>query len=247
MLRAVWLGVVTTAWLAALPAWALSGDEVLAKVDQAEFSAKDSTATVRMELEDADGAKSLRKMEMYQLGTSKRLIRFLEPADVKGMAFLDEGEDGGMYLWLPALQKVRLVAGHVKNDNFAGTDFSYEDLSSDTFVSRLTVQGLAEEGERYVVSLQPRPDKDSDYGPIKLFVRKADFLFDRIEFSDKAGKPWKVMTRSDFRQVGKYTQSHLVEVKDVRKNHTTRNFVEKLVVDTGLKDSFFSKRQLKRN
>ncbi|HOX44838.1 MAG TPA: outer membrane lipoprotein-sorting protein [Myxococcota bacterium] len=247
MVRVGGMALVAALWLLSGPALALSGDEVLAKVDQAEFSAKDSTATVRMELEDADGAKSYRKMEMYQQGTSKRLIRFLEPADVKGMAFLDEGTDGGMYLWLPALQKVRLVAGHVKNDNFAGTDFSYEDLSSDTFASRLTVQGMTEDAEHHVLALQPKPDKDSDYGPVKLFVRKADFLFDRIEFSDKSGKPWKVMTRSDFRPAGKYTQSYLMEIKDVKKNHATRNFVEKLQVDTGLKDSFFSKRQLKRN
>jgi outer membrane lipoprotein-sorting protein len=247
MVRACGVAFAAAVWLACGQALALTGDEVLAKVDQTEFSAKDSSATVRMELEDADGTKSNRKMEMYQQGTSKRLVRFQEPADVKGMAFLDEGEGGGMYLWLPALQKVRLVAGHVKNDNFAGTDFSYEDLSSDTFASRLIMQGMTEEGEHYVLALQPKPDSDSDYGPLKLFVRKVDFLFDRIEFSDKSGKPWKVMTRSDFRPVGKYTQSYQMEIKDLKKNHTTRNFVEKLQVDTGLKDSFFSKRQLKRN
>jgi hypothetical protein len=246
MRRRLCSGLLAAAWLLSGHAQALTGEEVLARVDRSEFSAKDSIATVRMELEDKGGAKSVRKMEMYQLGTEKCLIRFLEPADVKGMAFLDEGEDA-MYLWLPELHKLRRIAGHVKNDNFAGTDFSYEDLSSDTFASRLQVQGLGEEGERYVLDLTPRPGSDSEYGRVKLFVRKADFLFDRIEFSDKAGKPWKVMTRDDFRPTGKYVQSFHVEVRDLKKNHVTRNFVEKLQVDTGLKDSFFSKRQLKRN
>jgi outer membrane lipoprotein-sorting protein len=222
-----------------------SAADILAKVDQAEYSAKDSTAVVRMELEDRDGTKSVRKMTMYQKGTSNRLIKFLEPADVRGMAFLDTGDDK-MYLYLPAMHKIRRIAGHVKNDTFAGTDFSFDDLSSTRFADRLQPTKLEEKDGKYVLHLIPKPDSDSQYGELVMTIRKNDFLFEKIDFFHKDGSKWKEMIRRDFRPVGKYTQSHYVEMVDLKKQHRTRNLVERVECDTGLTDRFFSKRQLKR-
>ena len=122
---------------------ALDGDEVLKKVDDREYGAKDTTAVVKMELIDKDGSTSARKVKMFQKGATRRLIKFLEPADVKGMAFLDAGDDK-MYLYLPAMHKIRRIAGHVKNDNFAGTDFSFDDLSSERFSERMKVAKIDE-------------------------------------------------------------------------------------------------------
>lgn len=227
------------------PASALTGQEVLSKVDDNEYSAKDTTAVVKMELEDKDGTISSRKLIMYQKGTNKRLIKFLEPADVKGMAFLDSGDDK-MYLYLPAMHKIRRIAGHVKNDTFAGTDFSFDDLSSDRFSNRMSVTKMTEQGDHYILDLAAKAGTDSQYGRLVMSVRKADFMFAKIEFFDKAGSKWKVMERKDFRQAGPYKQSYWAEIVDLKRQHKTRNLVEKIDTDTGLKDRFFSKRQLKR-
>ncbi len=227
-------------------ALALTGSEVLEKVDNNEYGAKDTTAVLRMELIDKDGAKpSVRKLKMFQKGADKRLIKFLQPADLKGMAFLDTGDDK-MYLYMPAMHKIRRIAGHVKNDNFAGTDYSFDDLSSNRFSDRVDVASMKELGDHYLLELKPRPDSDSQYGKLMMYVRKKDFLFDKVEFLDKSGKKWKVMIRKDFRRVGKYMQSYFSEITDLKKQHTTRNLIESIECDTGLEDRFFSKRQLKR-
>ena len=227
------------------PAWALSGEEVLGKVDQAEFGAKDSSAVVSMQLVDKDGKTSERKLQMFQKGTGKRLLRFVEPKDIAGTAFLDAGESA-LFVYLPAFHKVKRVAGHVKNNNFAGTDFSYDDLNMEEFSARSIVREMSEDPEHFVLDLGPKPGSDSQYARSRMWVRKQDFMFDRIEFYDQAGEKWKVLVRKDFRKVGSYVQSFYTEMKDEKRSHRTRTTVKSMACDTGLKDNFFSERQLER-
>jgi outer membrane lipoprotein-sorting protein len=230
---------------AAAPAWALTGQEILVKMDAAEFSAKDSAATVKVQLLEKGQVQSERKMQMFQMGAGKRLVRFLEPADVKGIAFLDEGEDK-MYVYMPAFHKVRRIAGHVKNEDFAGTDFSYDDLKAGEFSKRMDAGAVTEDPEHYIVEAKSKPSEESQYGKVVLQVRKKDFLIDKIDFFDQNQKLWKVLVREDFKPAGAYTQSYKFEMRNEKSGHATRMIVEELKTDTGLKDSFFSQRQLKR-
>ncbi len=228
--------------LVAGQAQALSGEEILKKMDAAEYAAKDTIAVISMELEEEGGRISKRKMKMYQQGAKKRLIQFKSPADVKGIGFLDV--DGKMYVYLPAFHKIRRIAGSVKNENFAGTDFAHDDLSSERFSDRLTATAVRDEGDHYLVEC--REKDDSRYSKLVFGVRKKDFMFDSVEYFDKSGKRWKVFKRSQFKPVGKYVQSYFAEMTDLKKKHKTRMIVESIKCDSGLRERRFSKRQLKR-
>ncbi|NIM57731.1 MAG: outer membrane lipoprotein-sorting protein, partial [Candidatus Aminicenantes bacterium] len=82
-----------------------------------------------MVLIDKNGKEKDRDAVMLQKGSEKRMIKFLSPADQKGIAFLDLPNDM-MYLYLPAFKKVRRIAAHIKNQKFAGTDMTYDDLGT---------------------------------------------------------------------------------------------------------------------
>ena len=224
------------------PARALDAAQLLEKIDQVEYAAEDSVAEVRVVLYESGGQKSERRMKMWQKGNERRLIRFEKPADVRGIGFLDVA--GKMYVYFPAFHKVRRVAGSVKNQNFAGTDFAHSDLSSERFSKRLQAVKLEKQDKCWLLTAREK-DGDSPYSRLVFRVRP-DFLFDRVEYYDRAGNLWKVFERQDFRPVGKYRQSYRVSMTDKKKNHRTEMIVEKLEMDTGLKDSFFSKRRLKR-
>ena len=73
--------------------------------------------------------KKKREMSMLQKGSEKRFVKFLSPTAQAGIAFLSLPDDV-MYIYLPALKKVRRIASHVKNTKFAGTDFTYEDMEA---------------------------------------------------------------------------------------------------------------------
>jgi len=62
---------------------------------------------------------------------TKLMIRFHYPADVQGTGYLQiqhhDGEDD-MWIYLPALKKVRRLVANNKKDSFVGSDFSYGDI-----------------------------------------------------------------------------------------------------------------------
>jgi len=59
------------------------------------------------------------------------LVRFTYPNDIKGTAFLvweHPNADDERFLYLPALGRVRRIAGGEKQESFIGSDLSYEDI-----------------------------------------------------------------------------------------------------------------------
>ncbi|NIR61385.1 MAG: outer membrane lipoprotein-sorting protein, partial [Gammaproteobacteria bacterium] len=62
---------------------------------------------------------------------AKRLIVFEAPPEVRETGFLvfshdEPGGDDERWVYLPALRKVRRVAGRDRGKSFVGTDFSYD-------------------------------------------------------------------------------------------------------------------------
>jgi hypothetical protein len=96
----------------------------------------DSRAAVTMTLISEGGARRERSTEtlskLLPNGIDqKRLIRFLTPGDVKGTATLlveHSAGDDDIWIYLPALHKVRRLVANNKKDSFVGTDFSYGDI-----------------------------------------------------------------------------------------------------------------------
>ena len=83
---------------------------------------------------DAKGKVADKRWTFSRLGShgrSKSVLRFLVPAEVKGVALLvvnhpDRASD--QWMWTPALQRERRIALQDRSTRFFGTDFSFEDL-----------------------------------------------------------------------------------------------------------------------
>jgi hypothetical protein len=97
---------------------------------------RDSRAELRMRLYDRQGRVRERALTMLQLrgekGSGERvLIRFTYPNDIRNTSFLvwehPDTEDE-RFLYLPALGRVRRIAGQEKDESFVGSDLSYEDI-----------------------------------------------------------------------------------------------------------------------
>jgi hypothetical protein len=82
----------------------------------------------------ANGAKEEKAWLCERLGppgASKMLLRFLDPADIRGVALLiwnhlEKASD--IWLYTPSLGRHRRIAQQDRSSRFAGTDFSYEDF-----------------------------------------------------------------------------------------------------------------------
>jgi len=224
---------------------AVSPKEIVKKGDEILNAPKDAYILNTMEITEKDGTKSIRESEMFQKGTDMRLIRFLSPADQRGIAFLTLPNEI-MYLYLPAFHKIRQIASHVKNQNFAGTDLTYDDLSSFEVSKTHTAEFVREEDTMYVLKLTPLDPKGKDYEYLHIYYLKDNYYPVKTEYYDRSGNLWKILERKELKQINNYWISMELEVRDVKNDHTTISKVEKIDLDIGLDDSVFSKRNLIR-
>ncbi|MCD6507935.1 outer membrane lipoprotein-sorting protein [Candidatus Poribacteria bacterium] len=229
----------------ALSSYALTGEEVLKKVDEVANAPKDIHMIMKTILIDSKGNEKVRKAESFQKGTEKRLIRFLEPADQKGIGFLALPNDV-QYIYMPAFHKIRRIASHVKNTKFAGTDFTYDDLSTFRFSKDYNPKLLETTEEFYILELIPKPGVKKDYSRLKMWARKDNFVSVKIEYYDKKGELKKVLERRKITKIGKYWTAKEMEMRDLKENHSTKMIQDKIEFDTGLSDRIFTPRYLRR-
>lgn len=222
---------------------ALDTLEIVRRGDEVINAPADAYIYNSMLIVDKEGNKSERTAEMFQKGAEKRLIRFLMPADQKGISVLTLPEDT-MYLYLPAFKKIRQIASHVKNQNFAGTDLTYDDLSHFGFAENHSARFLREDSDVYVIELTPNDSRDKDYSSLHVYYRKDNFYPVLVEYYDTYDRLWKTIARKDVQKVKGYWISMKMEVRNLEKDHATISTVEKIELDTGLDESVFTKRNL---
>jgi len=231
--------------LAASLCLAVDPYDIVEKGDDVVNAPKDAHILTTMTLIDKNGNRNERTSEMYQIGTTKRLVRFLTPADQKGIGFLTLPGDV-MYLYLPAFHKVRQIASHVKNQNFAGTDLTYEDLSEFELAKVHRVELVEENKDEWVIRLYPNDAEDRDYTHLHVHYRKDNYYPQKVEFYDTSKTVWKTIERKKIEKIDGYWIARELEVKNLKKNHATISTMDKVEFDVGLGDDIFTKRYLMR-
>lgn len=222
----------------------LTGDEILAKVDSVLNAPKDMVAIEKMTLIEKEGTQKVRDLKFYQKG-QWRLVRFLTPADVKGVGFLRLAEDR-MYLYMPAFRKIRRIASHVKNERFMGTDFSYEDMSETEYTDNYVAKLSKDEPDQYVLELTPKPKTDVSYSKLVITVDKSTFFYTRIEYYSKRDRLQKILNVENMEKIGGYWMGKTMVMETVKSGHKTVLELAKIEYDTGLSDKIFTQRNLKR-
>lgn len=220
----------------------LTGDEVLKKIDDQQFT-KDKVSVAVMKLIDSGGTTTERTLKMYTKGSNYHLIRFLAPADIKGTGFLSRSSDN-MWLYMPALGKVRRIAGHVSTGNFMGSDFNYKDLSSEGLAKDFTATVESYKDGEYQLVLKPKPS-DSVYSMVKIWVKDDTFVPLKMEFYDPSGKLLKNLLNTEIKKVGTKWFPMSMTMTNVQENHKTEITVKEIKIDTDLSDRLFTDRALK--
>lgn len=223
----------------------LSAVQILENVDDVINAPKDQSLNIQLVLIDKNGNEKTREMKMLQKGSDKRMVKFLSPAEQKGIAFLSLPDDI-MYLYLPAFKKVRRIASHVKNTNFAGTDFTYEDMEAKRYSEKYDPNLLEKEDDHYILELNPKEGLETDYSKLIMWVRIDNFYSVKTEYYNKGGKLYKVMTSRDMEMKGNYWVSMEFEMEDLKEKHKTKMILQDVKFDSNLPDKYFTERYLEQ-
>lgn len=232
-------------YLLNISAMAQNGDAILAKIDSVANAFQDMTAIEKMTLIDKNGSRKQRDVKIYQKGSELRLVRFMSPADVRGVGFLRLAEDR-LYLYLPAFRKVRRIASSIKNENFMGTDFSYEDMSRNKYGKDYYAKLIETTENQYVLELTPRAGADVTYDRLVVFADKFNFVERKVEFYNSAGKLQKILTIDNVEQIDDYWFGRRMEMQTVKDGHRTVLDLSEVRFDQGLPDNIFTERNLKK-
>lgn len=193
---------------------------------------------------DDKGSTKTAKFETMQKG-DKRFVRFLAPADAKGMTVLVE-EGGSSFVYLPQFQKVRRVSGHQQNQGLMDSDFSNEDLGSVRFGVGYDA-ALVEDGDKVTkLKLTPQAGRDSAYDALLVSVEKDHLVYVDIEYQ-VGGKTVKRQTRSDIKMIREgFYMPCAITMQDLTRPHKTTLTMDKVVANSGLSDALFTKQALER-
>src|ERR1041385_1407433 len=102
-------------------------------------------------------------------GSSKAILRFTAPAEVKGVGLLivnhpDRASD--QWMWRPAIGRDQRIALQDRSTRFFGTDFSFEDLEErdvDQFDYLLTGEEAVDGAPCWRIEATPRKGKTTPY------------------------------------------------------------------------------------
>jgi outer membrane lipoprotein-sorting protein len=211
-------------------------------MDEVLYAPKDMTGTNTIILIDQNGKQEVREADVKQKGTDKRIMRFTSPASQAGIAVLALPDDV-MYMYLPAFGKERRISASVKNQNFAGTDFSYDDMEPKPYAEKYTPELIGTKGNVFILELIPKGR--SDYSKLIVNIHQKEYYPEYMAYFDKGNNKVKEATYS-FKKVGDYWNTAEIEMKNLKKSHITKMQTSQVKYDTGLSDDEFTVRELKQ-
>jgi hypothetical protein len=245
-----------------LPAGTTGAAEGLKEIEECvRGNAPESTLvqTVEIVTTDRTGDERTQIAKMYWRrfddGSRRMLLEVEAPPEVRGSSYLliDKEEHDDIFVYLPALGKVRRITARTVSTSLFGTEFTYEDLERlQSITETLTSERLADSelGNRpvYVVRTTPGPDSGSAYTKVISLVDKETCVPLKIEFYESFDVLRKVLTTDPARltREGKVWVPRHVRVTDLRDNSESRLLVESIQVDGQVSKKFFSLAYLER-
>ncbi|MEE9206984.1 MAG: outer membrane lipoprotein-sorting protein [Gemmatimonadota bacterium] len=232
------------------------GLEIAQEWDRRDSGFGDQTAVLTMVLRNRHGQESSRELRSRTLEVEgdgdKSLVIFDRPRDIEGTAFLTFSHSTGnddQWLYLPAVKRVKRISTSNKSGPFMGSEFSYEDISSqevDEYTYRFlrddTLNGVAV----HITEAVP-VDKNSGYTKQIVWRDQEHLRPLKIEFFDRKQALLKTLTYEGYQQyLGQYWRADTMKMVNHQTGKSTDLTWRDYEFGTGLTDRDFDRNSLKR-
>ncbi len=235
-----------------------SAREIAQKANEAiESGDMEMISTIR--IADTRGNERIRQISTAsrKFGEcTKMLTVFLQPPDIKGTSLLVfdyEHKEDNMWIYMPALKKVRRIVSSEKGKNFMGSEFSNADMSKPNInefryndLGTVTIHGKK---CRKIESIPVNEEiaKDNNISKKVSYIDSGNFLCYRIEYFDLNGKLQRIQTISEYRKLtnGKHF-AHRMEMENVQNSRKTTLIIDQFQQGSKLPESRFSPNALEQ-
>lgn len=232
------------------------GLAIAIEADKRDKGWGDTEAAMTMTLRNKRGEESVRILRVKALEVEgdgdKSLTIFDEPLDVRGssmLTFTHKTEPDDQWLYLPKVGRVKTIASKNKSGPFMGSEFAFEDLSSQE-VEKYTYNYVKDEacGELtcFVVERDP-VDENSGYTRQVTWIDQNEYRMQKVEFYDRKNSLLKTLTPLDYKlYLDKYWRPHKLQMENHQTGKSTDLIWSEYKFRVGLTDNDFSKNALTR-
>ncbi len=231
------------------------GLEIAKEADRRDTGWQDSRAEMKMILRNRQGDTSEREIRVRALEVQgdgdKSLTIFDRPADVAGTAFLSythATQPDDQWLYLPALKRVKRIASANKSGPFMGSEFAYEDISSQE-VEKYTYKYLRDEKlnglDTFVIERYPQY-KHSGYTKQVVWIDKEHYRPMKVEYYDRKKTNLKTLEFKDYKQyMDKYWRADQMDMVNHQNGKSTTLRWSNYKFRNGFTDRDFDRNSLK--
>jgi outer membrane lipoprotein-sorting protein len=191
----------------------------------------DYEARLTMTLLSRDGKERVRELDVSVLDIpddgERTLLVFRSPRDLAGTSLLThahESSEDDQWLYLPAMKRVKRVSGASRSGSFMGSEFAYEDVSSEdvgNFTYRYEGEERIEDRAVDVVDRFPL-DPGSGYSRQRVYVDRQARVPLRIDYFDARNEILKTLTFTDYEAYGPYRRAGVMTMENQRTGALTR-------------------------
>ncbi|MDH5661103.1 MAG: outer membrane lipoprotein-sorting protein [Gammaproteobacteria bacterium] len=232
------------------------GLAIAIEADKRDQGWGDQATTSKMILRNSQGATSTREIRGKALEVKgdgdKSLTIFNTPRDVKGTAFLSFTHTlkaDEQWLYLPALKRVKRISSSNKSGPFMGSEFAYEDISSQE-VGKYKYKFIKDDkfNGRDVFVMERYPQyKKSGYTKQVAWIDKEMYQPLKIEFYDRKKSLLKTLTQHDYKQYqNKFWRPGRLEMVNHQTGKSTTLLWKSYKFNNGFKSRDFDRNSLKR-
>ncbi|MDZ7694637.1 MAG: outer membrane lipoprotein-sorting protein [Balneolaceae bacterium] len=223
--------------------------EIFDEVDRRRESITYETADMQMLIYDSRNRTRNRQLQSFSYNdgeVSRSLLIFEEPANVRGTAFLtlSEGDEDVQKLYLPALERIKIISASEKSDRFMGSDFTYEDLGD-------------REPEDYQFSLIEETDtssilraekvEESQYAWLRFYIDPERYVVQKIEYFNEREEMIKRLETGKYEEVADQVwQANRMVMFDLREDRKTELIWSDRQINNPIPDWRFTDRGLRR-
>ncbi len=204
------------------------GLKIAMAADQRHSGFADVKADLKMVLRDNKGNQAQRELSSQRLEVQgdgdKVLLTFKAPADIRNTALLSHTHSlraDDQWLFLPSLKRVKRISSKNKSGPFVGSEFAFEDLSSQE-VEKYTYNFLRNEpcGSLVCHVLERFPEYEhSGYTKQVVWLDRQHLRILKTEFYDRKSSLLKTLTVKGYQQ---YLGKHWRPAEMRMQNHQTK-------------------------
>ena len=241
----------------------LHAAEILPEIEACiRKNAPDATAIqkIRLRSEGYMGEEKTLSAKVYwkylPAGTSNLLAVFDEPDDILGsrLLFLEKKSENEIYLYMPALFKVRRITSDRFSASMYGMDFSYEDFQwlynmLTTAVTEQRPDAEIDGKPMYTFAVLPAAGGASLYGTIVTYFDKQSCVVRKVEFFEPDNKLRKVLTINpeSIKEINGKLVPHKFSMQDIKEDSITELKVLEVQVDPAIDEALFDPAKLKEH